>query len=240
MSNANFSIAIQHTPHDGNRRSWVKSMLEKFRAERPDLCVAIVADSERQGSWPTYLRTLRATAGAKHHLVLNDDITVCQDFLASVDKVIQARPGQIISLYTNSPWVPTARARGQAWIEKSLVASPALIWPTALIHEFIDWERFHIRNDFHWEDARISMWLHKTRRPAFATVPSLAQHLGCQASLVGLNGRSKVATWYVGDHRSALGIDWSRGLKSTTRDPAPIKREWWRYYEVPSLTTQPS
>jgi len=110
-------------------------MLEKFRAERPDLCVDIVADTERQGSWPTYLRTLRATAGARHHLVLNDDITVCRDFLASVDKVIQARPGHIVSLYTNSPWVPTARARGQAWIEKSLVASPALIWPTALIHE---------------------------------------------------------------------------------------------------------
>mgnify|MGYP003693770319 CR=1 FL=1 len=59
------------------------------------------------------------------------------------------------------------------------------------------------------EDVRVSMWLVKTRRPAFATVPSLAEHLGVGASLLGLNGNIKGCCR---GHRHqiarALGIDW--------------------------------
>ncbi|HSS22491.1 MAG TPA: hypothetical protein VLL54_20640 [Pyrinomonadaceae bacterium] len=226
----NLSIAIQHTPDDSYRRTWVEAMLQKLRNEEPALPIHVVEDKERHGSWPTYRRTLMTANGASHHLILNDDVSLCKDFLAAARKAISARPKNIISLYTNSPYVFTARQRGESWIEKSLVAGPAIIWPTALIREFIDWERVHIRTDFPWEDARVSMWLYKTCRRAFATVPSLAQHLGYKASLIGLNASSKVATWYVGDQRSALEIDWSRGLTAWIRDPERVKPEWWKFY----------
>jgi hypothetical protein len=223
------SIAIQHTPDNADRQRWVKSMLQQLRAERPALQLEVVEDKKREGSWPTFLRTLKSASGATHHLALNDDVALCKEFIASVEGVIRARPNQLISLYTNSPWVFTARHRREAWIEKSCIEGAAMIWPRALIDEFIDWQNVHVSRDFPWEDARVSMWLLKTSKRAFATVPSLAQHLGCGNSLLGLNGSSKTATWYLGNSRSAVGIDWTQGRRSPARDPEPLRPGWWRF-----------
>lgn len=231
MATFDFSIAIQHTPAHADRRGWVRSMLGKLRAEQPAIRVEVIEDRERAGCWPTHLRALEAASDASHHLVLQDDVTLCKDFLASVREVIRARPNDLIALYSNSQSVFTARRRGESWIEKSGMAGPAVIWPNSLIDEFIEWQSAHITSDFPWDDVRISMWLIKTAKPAFATVPSLTQHLGYQASLLGLNGRNKVAAWYVGDNRSALGVDWSRGLVSPARDRTYIQPEWWQYFQ---------
>jgi hypothetical protein len=206
-------------------------MLEQLRAEDPAVKVEVVEDKEREGSWPTYLRTLTATSGASHHLVLNDDLTLCKDFVAAVREVARARPNNLISLYTNSPVVLRARRRRESWIENTGVEGPAVIWPTALIAEFIKWQSIHVASDFPFEDIRVSMWLIKTSKPAFATVPSLAQHLGYQSSLLGLNSASKVAAWYVGDSRSALGIDWRQGLRSPARDVMRFQPEWWLSFQ---------
>jgi hypothetical protein len=228
---ADVSIAIQHTPQNADRRHWVQSMLGHLRQEMPDITIDIVEDTEREGCWPTYLRALKAGGGASHHLVLQDDLTLCKDFIASVRKIISARPMSLISLYTNSRAVFIARNRGESWLERSGVAGPAVIWPKELIDDFIEWQRTHIAGTFPWDDARISMWLIKTSRRTFATVPSLAQHLGCQASLLGLNGRWKTAAWYIGDSRSALGIDWTKGLTAPAKERSPVNPEWWRYFQ---------
>jgi len=230
LTTIDLSIAIQHTPDHPDRRRWVQSMLEQLRAEDPAVRVEVVEDKQREGSWPTYLRTLKATSGASHHVVLNDDLTLCKDFMASVREVARARPNHLISLYTNSPKVFTARRRRESWIQNTGVEGAAVIWPTSLIYEFIEWQSTHVASDFPHEDIRVSMWLLKTAKPAFATVPSLAQHLGYQASLVGQNSSSKVAAWYLGNSRSALGIDWSQGFRSPARHTMRFDPEWWQYF----------
>lgn len=230
LANLDFSIAIQHTPGRTDRRKWVESVLNRLRAEQPDLPVQVIEDRKREGCWPTYLRSLKAACADSHHLVLQDDVTLCKDFVASVREVIRARPTDVISLFTNSRFVFTARHRREHWIQNSSVPGLAVIWPNELIGEFIEWQNAHIARDCPWDDVRVSMWLIKTLRPAFATVPSLTQHLGYQASLLGFNSRSKVAAWYVGDHRSALGIDWSQGRRSPARDRMNIHAEWWQYF----------
>jgi hypothetical protein len=225
-----FSIAIQHTPDQADRREWVRAMVEQIRREHPTIPLAVVEDKTREGSWPTYLRTLKAAAaGATHHLVLNDDVALCKDFVASVRRVIRARPFNLVSLYTNSRVAFSAWHRHESWVQNSGVEGAAVIWPTALITEFIRWQRAHIACDLPWEDVRVSMWLVKTSRPAFATVPSLTQHLGVGASLLGLNGHSKVAAWSLAPDRSGLRIDWSRGLRAPVRDRMHIRPEWWQY-----------
>jgi len=226
------SIAIQHTPDYAERRLWVKSVIEQLRAEEPGVPVKVIKDSKGEGCWPTYLRALKANKGASHHLVLQDDLALCQDFIASVMEVIRARPENLIALYTNSRLVFTARHRREAWIEKARVSCPAVIWPRELIREFVAWQRAHVVSDFPWDDARISMWITSTSKRAFATVPSLAQHLGSKTSILGLNASSKTAAWYVGSNRSALGIDWSQGRRSPLRDHSQIRADWWRYFRA--------
>lgn len=230
LGRLDFTVAIQHTPDRADRRKWVKSVVKRMRAERSDIAIDVVEDKKREGCWPTYLRCLEVASSASHHLVLQDDVTVCKDFLGCVGEVIQARPRNLISLYTGSPQVYGARQRGDSWIEDSSAAGPAVIWPRESIREFIEWQERHIAEAFPSDDLRVAMWLIKKSKPIFATVPSLAQHLGSEASVVGLNARSKVAACYIGDKRSALGIDWSRGLKSPLKDHAQIPIESWRYY----------
>ncbi|MCI0590689.1 MAG: hypothetical protein L0Y67_03650 [Gammaproteobacteria bacterium] len=226
------SIAIQHTPHREDRRKWVRTMVAQLRKENPDIPLAVIEDSQCEGCWPTYRRALEAACGTSHHLVLQDDLGLCRDFIGSVREVIRARPANLIALYTNSRSVFTARQRGESWVEKASVAGQAVIWPNELIGEFIEWQSAHIASGFPWDDVRVSMWLIKTSKKAFATAPSLTQHLGCGCSTLGLNGRSKLAAWYIGANKSALGIDWSRGLRSPQKDTTNIRPEWWQYFHV--------
>lgn len=223
-------IAIQHTPSRADRRKWVQAMLEQLRSENPNIPIAIIEDTQLEGCWPTYRRALEAAGDASHHLVLQDDLGLCRDFIRSVEEVIRARPKNLIALYTNAKSVLTARCRGESWVEKSGVSGPSVIWPNDLIGEFLQWQDTHIDRNFQWDTVRVSMWLIKTSKRAFATVPSLTQHLGCESSSLGLNNPVKVAAWYIGEDRSALGIDWSQGLSSPTKDTTPIHAEWWEHF----------
>ena len=224
------SIAIQHTPHFAERRHWVQSMVAQLRREDQHIALTIVQDKEREGCWPTYRRALLAAGDTSHHLVLQDDVGLCRDFIASALKAIEARPQNLIALYTNTAAVIRARAKRHAWIEKEGICGPAMIWPRDSIGEFLDWQEKHIDPTFVWDTVRVSIWLIKTAKQAFATVPSLTEHLGCGLSTLGLNGRSKVAAWYIGHHRSGLRIDWSRGLTRPERDSANIPPECWQYF----------
>lgn len=224
------SIAIQHTPSRADRRMWVQSMLKQLRSENPNIPIALIRDTQLEGCWPTYRRALEAAGEASHHVVLQDDVGLCKDFIKSVEGVIRVRTGNLIALYTNAESVFAARARGESWIERAGVCGPAMIWPKHLIAEFLQWQDSHIDSNFEFDTVRISMWLIKTSKRAFATVPSLTQHLGWESSTMGLNSSSKVATWYIGKDQSGLGIDWSLGVSSPVKDASNIKPEWWKHF----------
>ncbi|HWO00090.1 MAG TPA: hypothetical protein VNS63_12570 [Blastocatellia bacterium] len=224
------SIAIQHTPSRPDRRKWVQAMIQQLRSEDASVPIALIQDAQLEGCWPTYRRALEAAGDASHHLVLQDDLGLCRDFIQSVKEVIRARPTNLIALYSNAGSVFTARDRGESWVEKAGACGPSVIWPRELIAEFLQWQDIHIDRSFAFDTVRVSMWLIKTSKKAFTTVPSLTQHLGSESSTLGLNSPTKVATWYVGEDRSALGIDWSQGLLSPPQDTTPIRQEWWDHF----------
>lgn len=224
------SIAIQHTPTWPDRRRWVQAMIKQLRSENASIRIELIEDAQLEGCWPTYRRALEAAGDASHHLVLQDDLGLCRDFIRSVERVIPARPNNLIALYTNSESVFTARDRGESWVEKAGACGPSMIWPKELIAGFLEWQDTHINNSFGFDTVRVSMWLIKTSKRAFATVPSLTEHLGSESSTLGLNSPTKVASWYIGEDRSALDIDWSRGLLSPAIDNTPIHEEWWDHF----------
>ena len=225
------SIAIQHTPSREDRRKWAQAMIEQLRSEDPSVPVAVIEDTQLEGCWPTYRRALEAAGEASHHLILQDDLALCRDFIRSVKEVIRVRPNNLLALYTNASAVSRARERGESWVEKLGVSGPSVIWPRELICEFLQWQDRHIDQDFLFDTVRVSMWLIKTSKRAFATVPSLTEHLGCESSTMGLNNPSKVATWFIGEDRSALDIDWSLGVSSPVTDGSNVRPEWWENFK---------
>lgn len=223
------SIAIQHTPGREDRRRWVQAMCGQIRNEDAQLQLSVIEDLAAEGCWPTHRRALEAVGSASHHLVLQDDVGLCGDFLYSVEQVIRAMPGHLISLYSNAQQVHGARALGDAWIV-DYACGPAVIWPSHLIVEFLNWQERFIDAAFAWDNVRVSMWLIKTARQSFATVPSLVQHLGCTSSILGLNHPSKVAAWWIGEDRSGADVDWTRGREAPLEAECKIQSEWWDYY----------
>jgi len=133
-----FGIAIQHTPHFANRRRWVETMVSQLREESPEIRVDIIKDIRGDGCWPTHRRALLAARDVSHHLVLQDDLALCRDFVASVKEVITARPENLIALYANTNAVHRARAKRERWIEKPGLCGPAMVWPKSWIGEFLD------------------------------------------------------------------------------------------------------
>src|SRR6185436_13461592 len=204
--------------HREDRRQWARAIIEQLQNENPDVPIAVIEDTQCEGCWPTYRRALEAAVDASHHVVLQDDLGLCRDFIRSVKEVIRVRPENLIALYTNATSVLTARERGESWIEKAGVSGPAVVWPSGLIGEFLQWQDRHIDSSFEFDTVRVSMWLIKTSKRAFATVPSLTEHLGCESSTLGLNSPSKVAAWFIGEDRSALDIDWSLGVSAPVKD----------------------
>src|SRR4030095_5754826 len=132
------SIAIQHAPQSIDRRGWVKAMMDQLRFEDPEVPLVLVEDTNEEGCWPTYRRALAASGDAPHHLMLQDDLGLCRDFIETVKELIRVRPADLVALYTNSGSVHKARQRGESWIEKEGGAGPAVIWPTELIREFVE------------------------------------------------------------------------------------------------------
>lgn len=224
------SIAIPHRPDRVDRRRWVEASIAQLREEDASLPITVVEDTRCEGFWPTFRRALEAAGDVSHHLVLQDDLGLCKDFIGTVNVLTRMRPQDLIELYTGSKFVTTVRERGESWLEKSRVSGPAVIWPRHYIGEFLDWQSRHIRPSCPYEDVRVSIWLMKTSKRAYATVPSLVEHLGWNSSTHGLNAPTRVAAWFIGERRSGMSIDWSRGLDSPSRDPGDIRSEWWSYY----------
>ena len=224
------SIAIQHRPDRADRRQWTEAIIAQVRHEDSNVPISVVEDTQCAGFWPTFRRSLEAAGDVSHHLVLQDDLGLCKDFIKSVEELIRVRPGDLIELYTGSKFVPAVRERGESWLEKSSISGPAIIWPRDFIREFLNWQDKHIDQSCPYDDVRVSMWLVKTSKKAFATVPSLAEHLGSKSSTWDKIGSTQVAAWFIGEHRSGMNIDWSLGLDSPLHDPTDIRSKWWRYY----------
>jgi hypothetical protein len=228
---SDLSIAIQHTPGHIDRQQWTQAMVTQLQTENPEISISVIQDSQRQGCWPTYRRTLEAANGATHHIVLQDDVELCDDFLKSVKTVIGMRSQNLIELYTHSPSAQAVRERGESWMQTYAAHGPGLIWPRNLISEFLNWQDQHIDPNCPWDDIRISMWLVKTSRQAFATVPSLIQHLGGLSSVMGLNSAKKIATWYIGATQSGTQVDWTKGFHTPLQD-SEWNPDWWQYFRA--------
>jgi hypothetical protein len=224
------SVAIQHHP---SRRA----ALARLRAQLPT--AQVVTDPDPYGErnpWRTYQQCLRRVpTGASHHLILQDDVIVCPDFIAGLEAAIAAHPTRVLSLCIteNEPYnaqrVHIARLHGYSWVELMWLdqgSSPqALVWPARIAIDFAWWRapsHPHIdamciaQGGLPWskDDSRViaEYWKHRGIT-AIATVPSIVHHPDDHPSLTPippaiahLHGARPTA-YYTG--KSALSVDWS-------------------------------
>lgn len=174
------TVVMHHPSRDGG----IRRLLDRLAPLAPRLVVDPRPDGPRS-PLRTAKRAWRAVAeGATHHLVLQDDIEVCEDFADHLLSAVRARPNDVIALYvnadspSNSYAVRHAAAIGAPWaalVPGEFVPTLALVVParTAVdLADFLDTLPDELRDD----DAFVDLFCRLNDLPVFATVPNLVEH----------------------------------------------------------------
>ena len=221
MQEITLSISIMHADWALDRKPVVAALAKQLAQEGGLIAPAeVIRDTTHQGVWATakqaWLRGLKH--GATHHLVLQDDVTICKDFIAGLKKALAAKPDAPVLPYANRKICEEAAARGDHWCTIGDGAwGQGFVLPTPLIKEWLLWDARNIDPAFDHDDSRLTIWLVKTSRPSWAMVPSIVDHLATMPSQLGHNNSTRVARRFVGVTGSALDIDWTKGLDAPLR-----------------------
>lgn len=209
-----------HLPTDVWRRSMVNDQIKRMGGvsaiERETEYWEVTKDVLAAGPWPTARRAWLASArapNATHHVLLQDDALLCRDFLPGLREAISNVPEAVISLFTIHDKVAEARLLSYSWIQqRDDVWGVGLVMPSAWASEFVRWCDINIPAGYLHDERRVAIWMMATGKACYSPVPSLVEHAGAVNSTLGHNDARCVASWFIGSDRSALDVDWSRGV----------------------------
>lgn len=140
--------------------------------------------------WGKAVRMAEVT-GATHALFLNDDLTLCQDFMRVLEKVIEANPNHVICLHNAHPKAQQAFEEGYRYITSpdGLIGTAWTI-PIPALKAFLEWRENDLKQgvvECVAEDTLVNLWMMDTGNLIWSTVPALIDH---DTSLPSLSGES--------------------------------------------------
>jgi hypothetical protein len=157
----------------------------QLRDRHPDLDLKVAVDPEPDKG-PAPLRTAllawrMMAEDATHHLVLQDDVVLCEDFRAVVERAVASLPTAPLALFTewgsrSGHLVRLAALRGVSWVPfiDAFAPAQALVLPQALVHGFLDWCRGSDQGD---DDAlAVAAYLQSMDAPMYIPVCNLVEH----------------------------------------------------------------
>lgn len=169
------SVAIMHVPRVGRDQN-VADLLE---ALSPAWDVTVITDPTRAGCWPTAMRAWAARSPAHtHHLVLEDDVALCDHFQELLLGAITARPTAVMSLCTRGRGsVDNAVLARCSWLHSTdMVFGQGIVIPTADVDDMLSWAQAHVQPSYEHGDGRVGMWTRATGRGGYTPVPQLVRH----------------------------------------------------------------
>lgn len=216
----NLQVVIQSHPSRAE-------LLPRLLVDLPGAQVVLdpAPNDVQKNPWRTYLACLAALQpDASHLLVIQDDALVCHDFLATVEKVIAARPDSPICLFV--PGVGLLRNaildacyHGRHWAEiprSAFVPVVAVIYPRGDVEALLAYvEAQPFARGRTSDDANVAEWAKRTRRTVWMTCPSLVDHPDDVKSIMAapaLNGRNPARTaccWAGREEWSPIELDWA-------------------------------
>jgi hypothetical protein len=181
-----FSVVVM--AHPSRRAS-----AERLRDQYPELGIRIVYDPLPEGPRST-LRTARAawdaiSPDATHHVVLQDDVLLCEEFPRHLAEAVATQPDRMVFLYTDwatpgAQLLRLAALRGACWAEAvdTYLPMQAAVFPVAVVRrlvEFVD-----ARPDLEPDDAVVLRRFLKTHEiVGLSCIPSLVEHVGLPSLL---------------------------------------------------------
>lgn len=196
------SVTVMAHPRRRERASQLAARLQRFGAT--------VAYDPEPDATPSAMRTAKLAwgsfnAAATHHMVIQEDAMLPQNFAATVLKAISLQPNRLLSLC--SDWttrtgqaVRIAARQGRNWAPLCdlSVWAPAVVMPTAMVKGFINYLPSHPDDR---DSVALLRYLELSGQFGLAPVPNLVQHdVPVSPSMWGRNIDQGV-------RRSALFVD---------------------------------
>lgn len=155
--------------------------------------------------------------GATHRVVLQDDVLLCRDFVATMVALAKARPDDPVSGFLPRKCVETAHAKGLRWARtRRFLWCQCLMMPAEMGEEALRWidAREGERGEewSHHDDSRLGAYFKAETDGVYVTVPNVVEHVGDEmGSVLGHHGSPAMrrARHWVGDEESGLQYDWS-------------------------------
>lgn len=119
-----------------------------------------------------------------HLCVMQDDIELCDNFCAILDRIVTTHPSDVISLFPYNYQTQTYQLDHlpTPYIHTLSVSGCAVVMPVKQVKECFEF----IRNEYNWniqDDIGIDRWLSHKRRQAITTIPAIIQHIGDESLL---------------------------------------------------------
>jgi hypothetical protein len=183
------SYAVMHASFDKNRRK----LLDKFLSNC-HFKIQIIEDEFRDGIWSTAQRAwLAHDLDSTHHIVLQDDFVLANNFNIGVHNLINLYPDKIFSLFQPATplaatWINNIQNKHNfIEIPEGVVAwGGSVILPTKLIIPMISWANAFC-NEKDWgyaDDEKISAFCLQKNHKIYSTIPTLMQHVGYNESVM--------------------------------------------------------
>lgn len=192
------TVAIPHLEGSLLRSANLAALVEvlSYGARWP---VSVVLDVGK-GGLETVERCWRRglTLGGTHHLVLDDDATLCPGFAGRLVQAISEKPNDILCLFTGSQsLMDRARQKGEHWI-----SHPAATGGVGICMPLSDVGQMMARTwgTYHTGDGLVTAYALTHDRAVWHTAPSLVDHntdLGPAQD--GGRHNTRRAAWFAAD-----------------------------------------
>jgi hypothetical protein len=168
-------------------------------------------DVDSRGVWWNARKAWRmGDRSADYQMVVQDDISFCSDFVQAAEWCISLRRKEVVSFFLPRKSAVQAQEEGKFWVSTGrFLWAQAVAMPTQLSEEWLTWCEAHEDEaaSFKWtcDDDRLGSFLKHKQRRVYVPVPTLVEHEGAEASLLGNpNSARRRSRGYVGDAARGL------------------------------------
>ncbi len=167
-----------------------RAAAERLRHSHPELPFRIVTDPAPGGPASALRAARRAWGavadGATHHLVVQDDMLLADNFSTYLELAVAARPDDVLCFFTEwgsrtSHAVRLATVDGRSWVPvlDPYIPTAATLYPAGIARELAACEGFDVA-----DDVLLLRFVRERGITPYVSVPNLAEHAS-SPSLIG-------------------------------------------------------
>lgn len=213
----NFSLQVMTCPAGRQRAEKTRAIIDQLELTKNDLS----QDPQHKGLWWNARQAWQRAGSKNYHLVLQDDVILCSDFIATVDDLLDQVQPLIIQLYHNKIKADDiCVTKNSHWIKSTMVTTAqALILRSDLARKWVLWCERYIDQAYKYDDGRMMIYQSFTQIPAYFTFPNIVNHDDTLPSSIGLARGKRVSHTFA---QNPVSIDW----RSSFENPVKYSRSY--------------